>query len=723
MTKIDLSGILDLAAIGMRIIPLHAKNKVPIPKEWQHKATTNEKTIRTWALTNKNCNWGLVTGAGSGVFVVDIDPKAGGNESWEKLLKKHKIPETVQCKTGSGGTHYYFKMPKNRDIRNSASKVGPGIDIRGNGGQVVIPPSIHPNGTVYEWVSGFSPSNVSVAKAPKWLLTLLGTVQEEQTDVVIGEPMEKGTRNDQIFHQSLALARVGALQEVTVRSMMDWCKSSGEDIPEDEIRSTVDSAYKYQNREDLRNQVIEQFELSDKGNSIQLMKSFGDVIIYVPKIGFHIWSGKVWAVDVESLKTQHFALKAMDELKVDIAERLRSVTDNRQSSKLFRILKHAVNSSNQQKLISMTSVAKARPDTHKSMDLLDDVRTIHMLNVGNGVLDLITGKLNPHDPSLYITRLCSTNYKPKAKCPTWLETMNLAFDGNENLISYMQRALGYSISAETSEQCFFICYGASGNNGKSTIFEGFRGMLGSDYYMTSDAKTISSGEKADAQVRSSLAAMRKIRVVAVNEIAASANLSEELIKQLTGGDEIEARFLYKEVFNYVPVFKIWVRANNKPGVKDIGEAFWRRVKMIPFEKAIPEDKRKRPSVILQALKDEREGILAWAVKGFQDWYANGLQDPPEVKAATMEYRQASDIVAQFIAECLEFKEGAHVPRNTLYQAFRRWSDQQGMRYPLTNGLFSRRMANNLEQHERRKKGKTPIWEGVQLSDVMMSMVS
>jgi putative DNA primase/helicase len=722
MSKNGLNEVLDLAAIGMRIIPLHPRNKRPIPSEWQLKATTNERTIRTWAVTNKECNWGLATGEGSGVFVVDIDPKAGGDKSWEQLLKKHKIPETVQCRTGSGGIHYYFKLPKTKDIRNSASSVGKGIDIRGSGGQVVIPPSIHPNGTAYEWISGFGPSNVAVAKAPAWLLKLIGTAEEEQYSVEIGEPMERGTRNDQIYHRSLQLARVGSVQTFTAQSMIDWCKKTGEDLSEDEIRSTVASAYKYQAAEEDRKKVAEQFEQSDKGNALQLIDEFGDVIIYVPKIGFHIWNGKAWAVDVESLKVQHLALKAMDTLKVEIADQLRSARDNKEAKTLFSILKHAVRSSNQQKLVSMTAVAKARPDICKSIDLLDDARTTHMLNVGNGILDLVTGKVKPHDPSMLITRLCQTKYNPKAKCPTWLQTMNLAFDGNKGLIKYMQRALGYSLSADTSEQCFFICYGAMGNNGKSTIFEGFRAVLGSDYYMTSDAKTISSGEKADAQVRSSLAAMRKIRVVAVNEISASANLSEELIKQLTGGDEIEARFLYKEVFNYVPVFKIWVRANNKPGVKDIGEAFWRRVKMIPFDKPIPEEKRKRSSVVLQSLRDESEGILAWAVKGFQDWHTNGLQDPPEVKRATLEYREASDIVAQFLGESVEEKAEATVPRNTLYQAYRRWSDQQGYRFPMTNEKFSRRIAIILEQHERVRKGNVAIWEHIKLTDIMSDMI-
>ena len=707
----NIDDILALADLGFRIHPLITKNKVPIIKAWQIKASTDPAMIRQWNSIHKDCNWGVATGGESGIFVVDLDIKAGGLKSWTKITKDKDLPETAVVLTGGGGKHLYYKYPKNVEIRNSASKVGKGIDIRGDGGQVVIPPSIHPNGTPYAWET---PPN-KIAKPPKWLLDLINDAQGEDEDTAIGDKMEKGTRNNQIYHQALFLARQGALQEVAVAAMITWCESTGEDdISEDEIRQTVDSAYKYHVREKYKSASTTEIELSDVGNAQRLLMASGSKIIYVPSIGWHIWDDKHWGYDIEDLDIKKAAVDAMEAMKLDIGEQIKSTTDRQKATVLFKMYNWAIGSHSAGKINSMVEVAKVFPQIVKSQDELDDANTTFLVNFNNGTLDMRDGKLTKHDPSQLITRLIRHNYNPKAKCPEWIGTLKLAFNENKNLINYFQRALGYSLSASLSEQCFFICWGEKGNNGKSTMLGAVERILGTDYAAMSDAAVISSKDKNN-HVLSSLAALNKVRMVSINEIAENAVLDEELIKQLTGGDTLQAKFLYREPFTYKPSFKIWMRANNKPTVRGTGEAFWRRVKLIPFIESIPEEKRKNRDIIDAALHAEAEGILAWMVKGFQEWFKNGLQDPEEVKAAGVSYREQSDIVSQFMSECVETDSNQNTSRQELYGVFREWSRDQGLRYTMTQEKFSRRVSMITGQMDRIREGQVSVWINLELT--------
>ena len=707
-----------LASIGMRMHPLLSKNKVPIVKDWQVKATVDEGMIEQWASIHKGCNWGLATGEGSKVFVVDIDVKDHGEKTWAKLLKANSAPETVTVQTGSGGMHYYFQFPKNLDIRNSAGKIGKGIDIRGNGGQVVVPPSIHPNGNSYVWVEGHSPRDLKPAKAPKWLLELIKDNQGAGNGAVIGGPLEKGERNDAIYSHALALAEQKVEQSFALATMKEWLRTQGQDISDDEITATVESAYKYYANWQ-KNNANSSFNLNDFGNAQRLMAISQDNIRYVRNgIGWITWNGKSWELDLEDLTVQGYALKAAVAFEERLKAELAATTDRNAANAIFRKLQFAIGSQNISKLKATTDMAKTFPEIQLLPDQLDDERSTYMLNCANGILDLVTLELKPHDKSLYITKLAPTAYNPKAKCPTFLQTLNYAFNKNKDMVAFLKRSLGYSISGSLNEQSFFICYGPSGANGKSTILEAVHQVLGEGVYAkTSSAEAITSSGKTgqSGTSQSSLAALRKIRFASVNEFSAAASLDEELLKRLTGGDSVEARYMYKEVFVYKPCFKIWIRANNEPNIKDVGEAFWRRLIEIPFNGQIPEDKRIGPTEIRRAMDKEAEGILNWLVEGFQDWYKGGLQKPELVKAAVLQYRKDADVFAQFMGDSIVLKTDAFVSRKTLYLAFRQWCEEQGIRYVMTNRKFSDGIADKLNQHKIIKQGTVPIWRGIELS--------
>lgn len=710
-----LQQVLYLANLGFRVHPLSNKNKIPLLDDWTRKASSEEAVIKKWAKKYIDCNWGIATGLESGIFVIDIDPKNGGTETWKRMTQDQKMPKTLEVVTGTKGSHYYFEYPSAVAVTNSS--LGKGVDVRGEGGNIVIPPSIHPNGNTYLWAKGKTPDKVKPAKAPKWMITKIKESSILNFPSLIGTKIEKGERNNTIFHQSLLLARQGALFEFTVATMRSWVKETKEfDMSEKEIEGTVESAFKFYDTEKATKKSLDTVELSDVGNVKRLLLDYKDVIKYAVGLGFHVWDELRWAYDEETLRVKQLSISSMDKLRDETLEELKTKNGKTESSALLRIYHWAISSHNSSRLSSMVEISKSYPDILKSVEDLDGDDTSFLLNMRNGTLDLKTGQLNPHNKSQFITRLCDYNYDPKAKCPTWMKTLELAFNGNKDLIKYFQRAIGYSISGDTSEQCFFICWGSEGANGKSTMLEALQRILGSDYAIMSDARVISSKDK-DNHVLSSLALLNKVRMVSVNEFGETAVLDEELIKQLTGGDTVQAKRLYMAPFTFKPVFKIWVRANAKPIVHGTGNAFWRRVKLIPFEHAIPEKHRKPRHIIDVLLMKEAEGIIAWAVEGFRDWFDNGgLRDPQIVSQASAVYRSESDSVNMFWEECIEEHHGNELPRSILYSTFRDWSQQQGVKYIMTSDKFTRRISARLNQFDRtRNKTGIAVWNHITLN--------
>jgi putative DNA primase/helicase len=317
-----------------------------------------------------------------------------------------------------------------------------------------------------------------------------------------------------------------------------------------------------------------------------------------------------------------------------------------------------------------------------------------------------------------MTKLIKVNYDPAADCPYWKRTMELAFDGDQHLIEFMQRALGYSLSGSVSEQCLFICWGESGNNGKSTIMEAVSRLLGTGYAQMSDMKVITSAE-TDNRVASSLAKLHGSRLVNMNEAEEHQRLSEALVKQMTGGDAIEACKKYHEPFNYNPVFKLWIRTNEKPVIRGSGDAIWRRIKLIPFTKPIPAELRRSRDEVDDAINREFEGILAWMVQGFQKWKTDGLKEPDEVLSAVSDYRNEMDIISQFFDECAVVGGSETCLRSELYQAFQGWLKDNGYRIFMSADSFGRRVSKKIPQQSREKVNGKYIWRGLSVTDAAL----
>jgi len=437
---------------------------------------------------------------------------------------------------------------------------------------------------------------------------------------------------------------------------------------------------------------------TDLGNAERLVRLFGDRIRFVPQWGWLVWDGKRWVRDNGNQSITELAEETVRQIYREAAE----TPDNEERAKLA---KWAIVSESRQRIAAMIDLAApmclASPNEFDADDWL--------LNLENGVLNLRTLEFLPCDPNLKLTKLAPVTYDPNADCPKWKAFLQRIFNGNEHLIRFVQRAVGYSLTGSTREQCLFFLYG-TGANGKSTFLEVIRALLG-DYAVTTDFSTFVADRKSS--VRNDIARLHSARLVTAIEVGEGKRFAEELIKTLTGGDTVTARFLYREFFEFRPRFKVWLAANYKPEIRGADYAIWRRIRLIPFTVTIPPEEQ-IPDLAEQ-LKEELSGILNWALEGLRDWLANGLQPPLEVTEATEAYRAEMDIVGLFIQDACVTDPKAVTPSKTLYEAFREWCAENGHEL-LTPKQFGRRLsAKGFTCGRARVEGKLcRCWFGLRL---------
>jgi putative DNA primase/helicase len=357
------------------------------------------------------------------------------------------------------------------------------------------------------------------------------------------------------------------------------------------------------------------------------------------------------------------------------------------------------------RLVSMVRCATSEPGIPILQRQLD--ADPWLLNVENGTLNLQNSKLQPHRRRDYITKLAPVVYDPKAKSPLWDAFLDKVMAGNDRLIEFLQRLVGYSLTGNTSEQILTVLLG-SGANGKSTLLETVRAVAG-DYRKTAPPALLlmSRGDRHPTE----LADLAGARFVSTVEVGEGRRLAEELAKRLTGGDTVKARRMREDFWEFTPTHKLWLAANFKPEIRGTDWAIWRRILLIPFNVVIP--LKEQDKYLLDKLKEELPGILAWAVRGCQAWQKEGLQIPQEVQRAVKEYRAESDIVGQFIRECCIKGPGHREKSSRLYMTFQAWAKHNAERT-----MSQKAFGTRLSQHgfETRRSG-IHYWLGLKLRPV------
>jgi putative DNA primase/helicase len=430
-------------------------------------------------------------------------------------------------------------------------------------------------------------------------------------------------------------------------------------------------------------------QLTDTGNAKIFAKLHGqDVRFCWTSKEWLIWDGTRWVKD----KTGEIQQRAKD-AAIHLWQSAIKVQDMHRRNALC---KHALKSQYEGRIRAMITLAQSEPGVPVTEADLDC--NAWLLNVQNGTLDLKTGTLRPHQRQDLLTRIIPVSYDPNAVCPTWDKFLADIAAGDHDLIHFLQKSVGYSLTGSVSEQVFFILYGA-GANGKSTFINTILHLLES-YAQQTPTETLLVKKHTNA-IPNDVARLSGARFVAAVEAEHGRHLAEALVKQLTGGDTITARYLHKEFFQFNPTFKIFLSVNHIPVIKGSDHGIWRRIRLIPFNVTIPEDKRD-PDLITK-LEAEFAGILRWAVEGCRLWQNEGLKPPHSVNTAVEEYRLEMDTIGEFIEECCVVDPTAKTPFGALFTEYGDWLARNGV-----NFANKKEFADALTEHNfpsSRSKGK------------------
>jgi putative DNA primase/helicase len=304
------------------------------------------------------------------------------------------------------------------------------------------------------------------------------------------------------------------------------------------------------------------------------------------------------------------------------------------------------------------------------------------LNVRNGTLDLQLEhvRLREHRREDLLTKLIPIDYDPAAACPTFLRFLEQIFGGQQALIRFLQKAIGYALTGFTSEQVFFVLHGI-GANGKSTLTQTIRTLLaGYAATLAADSLLAKKGDPGFL-VMNDLFGVLGARYVTVSESDMGRRLAEGLVKQLTGGESMKVKKLYSDLFEIDMQFKLFLSTNHRPVVRGVDHAIWRRIRLIPFDVVIPDDQQDH--ALLEKLQAERPGILRWAVEGCLVWQREGLGTPDEVRRATAAYRDEMDTLGDFLRERCVVDVFESVTAAELYGAYLDWGKSAGEAHALT----------------------------------------
>ena len=421
--------------------------------------------------------------------------------------------------------------------------------------------------------------------------------------------------------------------------------------------------------------------LDDMGNARRFLDSFGDDFLYnYTNKQWYYYDGACWVEDTDGFaercadevvnrigdEANHF--KQLDEKGDADGQNFKAYNQHRKKSRSYR-----------GKQNMLAEAMHLLPVTNEQFDTNE-----MMLNTATCAVNLKTGESRPHKRGDLFSKKTSVGLANGKDCPHWKIFLLEIFDADIELIRYIQKAVGYSLTGSNEEQCVFFLYG-TGRNGKSTFLEVIRNIMHT-YAMNIQPETIMI--KRNTGANSDVARLMGARLVTCTEPNDGEMLNEGLIKQLTGGDRMTARRQYGNEFEFTPVFKLWMATNYKPRIRGTDDGIWRRIHLIPFDKQIPADKVDK--TLPAKLAAEYEAILAWAVEGCLLWQKEGLQKPKCVQESVSEYRKESDTIGLFAEEECVIEKGCSVQSGVIFETYKNWCEGNGFK-PLSIVNFGKKM--------------------------------
>jgi P4 family phage/plasmid primase-like protien len=726
------------------------KAKSPLTDDGFLSATQEEWTIKEWFTEHPDCLWGVPTGRTTGIVVIDYDTEKT-DASAQDWVQAHSdaLLATRWHSTVSGGRHYLFRSA---DVYSSGKSVfldgvkRQGIDIRADGGYIIWWPleEMRTEGEMIELPAGLlADRSVDLRRELKPLppvspeswqreaskaADVLAFHNPEDYDEWIGAGMSLHAASGG-SSEGFELWAAWSGGELTGEMPSNYCgvdilrykwESFSTDRPRDQMRGmgslvATAKARGYLNGsakpalppmpdgwdivpDEAGRNATELVQGSDIYYGERFFRRSGPELHYTVERGWLVWSGKHWQVDDKAV--------AVAALAIDSAKSLfDEVKDSLDRKEAFNLAKNACQKRAIEAAIWLT---RSAPGVYQQLITFDANPMI--LNCQNGIVDLKTGMLMPHAKDARCTLLAGATYDQHAQAPRWRQFIGEVCMGKPELMDYLQRVCGYMLTAYTREHCLFFMHGG-GRNGKSVMVEALMKVMG-DYAGAAEPEMLMTRKHQSIPV--DVAALRGRRAVFLNETNQGQRFDEAKLKNLTGGDRLQARFMRENLFEFDPTHKLVLRGNHKPTVNGTDEGIWSRLKLVPF------DLRLEPHELDRSLPDklaaELSGILTWAVEGCLMWQRDGLKTPAVIEDAVKAYRLESDTLGRFLEECCETGSGFYQAKAaSLYQRYKEFCELGSERW-----LSSKDFPYEMEQRGYRKEKKN---DGARFFNVRLKIIS
>jgi putative DNA primase/helicase len=644
-------------------------------------ATNDKAAVRALWTQWPDSNIGLACGRQSGIVAIDIDAGKGGYDAiddYETNRPDGPLPRTLRAISGGGGNHLVYRYPSDEiPVPNRVNWLR-GVDVRSDGGYIVVAPSTHRSGTRYAWSNWGEPITelpVSVAfdirRGNQAASDVFKDAIKDASSILDG--VEEGKRDDTLFRWACRLRRQHSTdadggRAIVTTLVLQAAEASG--FSRIEALRKVDQAFKQNHVDDVADwlptidngdgikEVVP--NPTDLGNAARFVALHGNSVRYVQDVGWFIWVDHGW---------QRSSVEYLGRLLADVPPLIRTeaaqMLDVKEKNK-FR--QWAMTSESNSRINAIEELARKSPLLLKRIDDFDS--NMDVIACLNGLVDLRTGLIRQMTREDLVTRNTNVIYDPTATIKQWDDFLLTTMQGDRELIEYMQMAAGYTLTGRNSAECFMLITGKPAS-GKSTWIDGLKTAMGS--YARAVQPEVFMYRRGKDTPQSEMAALTGVRMASVSEIREGDHFNETLIKAITGGDTIDARYLYHEPFNFTPQFKIWFATNHDPLNNDDG--MMRRLKRIEFAHVIP--KMQRDPRIKLLLKDTVKGspaVLNWMVQGAIKFYANGykLIEPASVTASVASYRNAQDTHKIFMLERTERDPNESVNLSAMFAQYNEW---------------------------------------------------
>lgn len=686
----------ELRGWELCVLPAVYQRKMPsVP--WKERTTLpTDAELEEWFGRVSVSSYWILCGQVSRVAVFDADNKAA--IAWARDEIGAEILDSTACVKTAKGVHWYFRLSEDEIVpswsRHDLGSDGVSFDLRAEGAGVIAPPSIHQSGVVYKWLRTPAEGLQALPAVLRRVEDLHGgngsgngsNAAEERKPskdtlaALLAAPAAKGGRNSWLTKVCGHLAKQHTFKDGYLANVHLANKSLTPPLSAGEVEKTADSIWGAEHKALAPAQYIPR-ELTESGAAHVFAEKRAGQLWYTSSAGWLVYNedeGRFRANEDEALLLMQRTMTAMRQEAVQ--------RDDKKAIAFGTALTSA------RGLRAVLSLAQLEP-TLRAEDKEFDAHP-RLLNLRNGVLDLDAGELRAHSAEFKFTRLAGASWDESAECPRWLAHLDRIFEGDQELVSFMQRWCGRALSGVSqSDNCRILMPYGTGANGKTVTVETMSVLLGSYSASTDFTTWCASREQGGSAQRQDLVDLAGVRLVTATESGYHHSLDEALLKAYTGGERVSPRGMYaRQAKVYTPEFSLLLSTNHLPRLEGSDRGFWRRFLKVGFTVEIPEPDQDHQ--LLAKLREELSGILNWALTGYREWSRRGLDPPTSVLMETAQYRCDIDWVGQFADQTLRPANGAITSLRLVYNRYRGWCSECGIQHPLTEMQFGARLVEH-----------------------------